>query len=164
MTWLNNDGLLVKFGTEKAVPEVAGEYKTYGATRTVECVLDLTTLTASSAIIAGVDNARFPTGAQIESVEVVTEVAATGSGAVFNLGFIKNDRSTALDADGLIAALPLASVDAAGERTLLTVGASYAGALIGTSLTDVGPYLVADYDTAAFTAGKVRIRINFHVV
>lgn len=158
--WLNADGLYQKYGTSKADVETAGEYKTFGSNRVIECVLDLTTLGTSPAIIS--DNLRFPITQQIELVEVFTETAATGTGAVLNVGLIKADRSTQLDYDGLVAGLPLTSVDTIGEKTTLNVGSTYAGALIGTATTDVGAYLCADYDTAAFTAGKVRIRVQLH--
>lgn len=35
-SWMNQDGLYLQFGTQKAVPEVGGEYMVYGPYRTVE--------------------------------------------------------------------------------------------------------------------------------
>lgn len=161
MAWLNPDGLYLKYGTEKATATKAGHYKTFGELREVELTLsDLTTLGASSAIVN--DVTMLPAGARIEEVEVVCETVATSSGsAALNIGLIREDRTTALDADGLVAALALTSIDGAGEKTVLRLGSTSAGALIGTTLAYAG-LLVADYDTAAYTAGAVRIRIRYY--
>lgn len=40
-TWLNQDGLYLQFGTQKAVPEVGGEYMVYGDIREVETYICL---------------------------------------------------------------------------------------------------------------------------
>lgn len=40
-TWLNQDGLYLQFGTQKAVPEVGGEYLVYGDIREVETYICL---------------------------------------------------------------------------------------------------------------------------
>lgn len=162
--WTNSDGLYLEFGTSKPAVDVAGEYKTYGDFREVNIRIDdLTTLTAGAAIIS--QNFRFPKGCRIARVDVIADVAATGSGAVLNLGLIQEDRSTAMTgttpAQAFIAALPVTSFDAVGETTSLTVGSTYAGSFIGTSTTEVG-YLTADYDTAAFTAGALNIRIFYY--
>jgi len=103
----------------------------------------------------------FPKNARIERVDVITETAVTSSGSgVMNIGFNRTDRTTALDVDGLVAALPVASFNAAGETVSLTAGSTYAGALIGTTTAYAGVF-VADYDTADFTAGKVVIRVYY---
>lgn len=160
MAYTNADGLYLQWGTEKTVPNVAGEYKTYGRLRDIEIKLDLTTVGTNSTIIS--DTTFFPKGARIEEVEIFTQTAATGATAVLNLGLIRADRTTAYDADGFIAALALTAIDTAGEKTVLRVGSTGAGAFIGTTLANVG-LLVADWDTAAFTAGVLIIRIRYYV-
>lgn len=159
--WLDNDGLYHKYGPDKATPNVAGEYRTNGALREVEVKITLTALATGSTILS--DQVFIPAGVRIEEVEVVTTTAATSGGsAVLNVGLIRTDRSTAIDADGLIAAMALTTHDAAGEKTVLRVGSTGAGALIGTTTANVG-YLVADYDTAAYTAGVVVVRVRYMV-
>jgi hypothetical protein len=39
--WLNQDGLYLQFGTQKAVPEVGGDYLMYGSTRELETMISL---------------------------------------------------------------------------------------------------------------------------
>lgn len=38
-SWLNNDGMYLQFGTQKAVPELAGDYKAYAANRVLEILI-----------------------------------------------------------------------------------------------------------------------------
>lgn len=158
---INDDGLLVKFGTGEATVGIAGEVNSMNNEHIVELELTATSLADASAIFS--QHTVIPSGAFIRRVEVQTEVAVTSGGAAtLNVGLNKLDRTTAIDADGLVAALALASFNAAGETVLLTTGATGAGALIGTVLAFPG-ILVADFDTAAFTAGKVIIRIVWYM-
>ena len=162
MAWVNNDGLVVLFDKEEATDSLAGELPASGAYRTVQVVIpDLTTLGTASTLLD--DFTSIPDGARIAKVTVITDTAVTSGGAaVLNIGLLKLDRSTAIDADGLVAALPIASFNAAGETVELTAGVTYGGALLGTTITDAG-LLYADYDTAAFTAGAIRVLIDFYI-
>ncbi len=160
-TWLNKDGLYVKFGTAQADKNNGGEYHFDGPRHLIEVKLDLTKVTATDGSYIVSDTIFFPKNARIEQVDVVTETAATGTGAVLNVGLVKTDRSTEIDFNGFIAALPQTSMTPAGKTTQLHEGDTDAGALIGTTTANTG-YIVADYDTAAFTAGVAIIRIYYH--
>lgn len=159
MSWYNSDGLLVKFGTEEGAVGKAGEYVTTGPLRMVEVTFALTGLGTAAAILD--DHVVIPAGALIEKVTLVNKVLATSGGsATLNVGFIRSDRTTENDYDGLIAAGALATFNTKGETVDYTVGSTAAGALLGTALT-YDSYITADYDTAAFTAGTVSVRIYF---
>ena len=160
--WMNSDGLYVKFGTDEAVTTTAGTYPTMvsGQHVTELRIPALTALGTAAAIQA--DTTIIPSGVTIARVEVVAETAATSSGsAALNIGLSRLDRSTELDYDGLVAALALTAIDAAGETTALTKGSTGAGALIGTKLANAG-LLTADYDTAAYTAGELVVRVYWY--
>ena len=163
-SWLNADSLFLKFGTQKAVPEIAGEFLSYGQTRDVEVLVDLTSTnvnqywsTASSPVGFGVTNAAnspliisdteiFPasitTGSKlfIESIEVITLTGMTvGSGATgISLGVISaNDRATIPSggSTALVNALANASFTTTGQKVILTTGSTSAGGYIGTAAT-----------------------------
>lgn len=153
-TWLNDDGLYIKYNLDEGVSTASGgEYKTYGPTRQIEVEIDLTDLTATSTIIN--DVVMVPANAQIESVEVVAEVAATGTGAVLNVGLVRLDRTTTYDSDGFVAAAALSTLDTVGEKT------AGAGTLVGTILANAG-LIVADRGAvAAFTDGRAVVRVNY---
>lgn len=162
MAWVNNDGLVVLFDKEEATTAKAGELPSAGPTRTVEVKIPLLTALAATPTLLD-DFVSIPDNARIAKVTVVTDTAVTSGGsAVLNLGVRKLDRTTAIDEDGFIAALPIASFNAAGETVVLTNGVTYGGALLGTTITDAG-LLYADYDTAAFTTGAIRVFIEFYI-
>jgi len=164
MSWYNSDGLLVKLGTEEGTVGIGGETGMTGDRRELAFdmsqALLLSLTSVAGAVILG-DNLWLPKNARIEEVEVevITAVTMTGSGT-FDLGLIRTDRSTQLDYDGLVAAAAKATLTPAGARLNLIAGSTAAGALIGTTLSNNG-YLVANYNTGAFTAGALRVRIKY---
>ena len=162
MAWKNNDGLYLKYGTEKATANKGGEFRLDGPLHMVEVKIDLTALTSSAAIVS--DQIFFPKNARIEEIEVVTHTAATSGGsATLDVGLQQTDRSTEIDYNGFVAALAKTAVDAAGEKNVIRVGSTGAGALIGTTNSTVG-YITANYGTAAFTAGVVYVRVKYYAV
>lgn len=159
--WYNNDGLRIKLGVDEAKVTRGGEYSTMGEFREYEVRFGLTALATTEAIQAyGV---LVPAGFFIEEVEVVASVAATSGGsATLDVGLIRQNTTTTYDDDGLVAALALTAIDAAGEKTVLRVGSTGAGAFIGTTLANTG-LITASYNTAAFTAGEVTVRVKGYV-
>lgn len=160
-SWYNTDGLFLEYGTTKAANDKAGWYPTKGGLREIETVFDLTSAisTAGGFIIS--DWTKVPTGMRIQEIEVQVQTACSGSGALLNLGLIQEDRSTEIDNDGLLIQLPMTSVSTQGQTLVIRQGSSFAGALVGSSVANVGQ-LVADWDTAAFTAGTLRIKIRMY--
>jgi hypothetical protein len=160
-TWLDSDGLYHKFGTTKTTANTAGEYEFDGALHFMECTIDLTTLGATNGGNILSDVTELPSGVIVSEIQLLTETAATGSGAVLNLGLIRQDRTTELDFNGFVAALAVTAFATLGTKVVINVGSTGAGALLGTVLANAG-LLVADYDTAAFTAGKLKVRIFYY--
>lgn len=160
MVWTNSDGLIVKFHRELGTVTKAGEFGTVsdGDQHVTELSISAMTALGTSAAVQD-QHVVLPSGARIEKVEIITTTACTSGGsAVLNIGLQRLDRSTELDYDGLVAALALASFNAAGETYTMTAGVTGAGALVGTALANAG-VLTADYDTAAFTAGAIKVKI-----
>lgn len=158
-TWKNNDGLFVEFGTSQTVSETAGEHATLGKLREVEVQIDLTKLTTTPTIIS--NNFKFPAGMRIQQIIVNTHTAAVGASATLDIGLQKEDRLTEIDYNGLVAALPLASLDVAGETTSITAGTTGAGVLVGGTTSEPG-YLTANANAAVFTQGSVHVRIYYY--
>lgn len=63
-TWNNQDGLYLQFGTQKAVPEIGGDYLVYGETREIEQLIPLVPmqLTASGQLVAAPPTSFSGTG------------------------------------------------------------------------------------------------------
>lgn len=160
-TVINADGLTLKYGTDRATTGKGGEYVTVGATRELELKLTLTDLTESEVIQS--EGGVLPAGARIQEIEVVTHTAAA-TGAAIDLGLIRLDRTTEVDYDGLLAAFPTASMNAAGEKVVIVDNTTYDGAVVGTTLVNPA-YITASRTTAtAFTAGVVYVRIRYYVL
>lgn len=161
--WINSDGLAIRLGNTEAEVTRGGEVNSFGPDRIWEFVVDLANLGSATAVLEDTQDILLPAGLFISEVEIVNETAATSGGsATLNLGLIRQDLSTTYDADGLVAAAALSTFDSAGETSVLRVGSSGAGAFLGTALAYTG-YLVADYDTAAFTAGRLLVRVKGYV-
>lgn len=94
--WINADGLPLQFGTQKAVPEVAGDYIVYGETREIESLIPLVPLqlTASGLQIPAAPTSfsgtSLPSAAGITSMTTmiplqITAPVVTTSGGVLTL-------------------------------------------------------------------------------
>lgn len=160
MAYYDSSGLLRKYGTEKTVPLTGGEYRKNGHLREIELKIDLTTLTQSEVIQS--DQVYIPKNARLQEVEIVTHTAAA-TGVAIDLGLIRTDRTTEIDYDGLLAAFPTASMNAAGEKNVITDNTTYDGALIGTTLANVGFVTCSATTATAFTAGVIYVTIRYYV-
>lgn len=157
-TWTNNDGLYIKYGQTEVTPSIGGTVVSYGEVQKIEFDLDLTTLTDTAAVL--MDNVVIPDNSIITKVTVfVTEVTA-GTNSNLNLGLHQLDRTTAVDADGLLAAADAWHTSAIGTVTEYVVGTTEAGADVG-QLTTVPCLIVGYYDTGAYTDGTLKIVIEF---
>lgn len=160
MVWLNNDGLTVKFGKEEGDAGKGGQYRTDGPLRMAEVEINGTDIGSTATLVDR--HTIIPNGARIEKVEVVAETAFTSGGAAtLDVGLVDQDESTAIDDDGLVAALALTSIDASGDVVELVQGSTGHGALVGTTLSNAG-YITVHYGTAAYTAGRAVIRVYYY--
>lgn len=160
--WINSDGLVVRLGTTEAEVTRWGQISDGGSTLIWEGSIDLVNLGSASAILEDAQDVVFPSGIMTFEVTVGTEIAATGTGATLNLGLIKQDRTSVGSATGFLSAAPLTDFATVGSLKKYAVGVTGIGGYAGVSTTYAG-VLCADYDTAAFTAGRIWIRIAAEV-
>lgn len=160
--WTNNDGLFIQYGTSKAVPTTMGDFLSLGEWRDIEFTVTLSTLTATPAIQG--NTTFFPTGVFVESVNVKTEIAATGA-STLSIGTMRADRTTAISNIAFVNVGLLANMDLAGEEVTYTAAATPAGggAIIGTttSFPDGFAYITATGTATPFTTGVVKVRIRY---
>lgn len=173
MTWINNDGLMVRFDREKGAKVVGGAISKSDK-HLIEFVVPYTAVLSDTPTIlapeAGVYGVEVPKGLRIEAVEIIAETAFTSSGTIgsstFVVGLKKwSDFSTELDHDGLTAAGFVGSrIDAQGERTYVEIGTTGVGALVGTTIAENGVIVVSNSAHAShpYTAGQARVRIFGH--
>lgn len=176
-TWLNGDNLYLKFGRDEGHSnDPAGSY-CYGenGSQVLEITLDLAELTQTETIAN--DVAVLPDNALIESVEVLTLVAAaTGTAIDVGLCHISRDTSDSeftADPNGLLAAFAAATMSVVGERVTfygptsanteesLPASITTGGDMIGDVTTAPCLITASMTDATAFTAGRVKIRIKY---
>jgi hypothetical protein len=156
MSYTNDDGLYIKFGTAKVEPaNVGGQLKSYGENRVVEITFAYDDLAATGTEKILGDQVGLPDGCVLEKAEFFVEEAFVGATATLSFGVIRRDRSTAVDADGIDQTIAVTAIDAIGDTVTCD------GALIGTVLTN-GGLITATEGTAAFTAGKGTLRVFWH--
>lgn len=156
-TWTNDDGLPIEYGTAQATVSTGGHVDKSGESVKLVAEFDLATLADASATVGFVDEHEIPEGAIIRSVTTTVLTAATSGGsAVLDIGVIdaSADASGTDDDDGFDAAIAVAALTPAGTAIAGN------GALVGTVL-DASYHLAASYDTAAFTAGRVEVIVEY---
>lgn len=170
-TWLNDDGLFIRYGSEEAANARGGEISMPNQ-HVVEFDIDYTdALSATAAILGRADGSygvKVSEGARIEEVEIVVLTAFTSSGtigsATLEIGLKKVSDETDLDADAFTTTSFVgSSLDAVGEKTVIRVGSTGAGSALGTTLSESGLVAVRNSAHAShpFTAGKARVRVVY---
>lgn len=162
-TWLNSDGLYIKYGQTEATVGKAGEFMdpAEGTVHCVELRLDLAVVAASTTPYIVSDTVTIPNGAWIREVKVFVSEETAGVNANLDLGLIDQDRTTELDYNGLLAAADAFNGGTdVGTEVIFVKGTTEAGALVGTRLSNTG-LVTANYDTAAFTDGTLFVTIKY---
>lgn len=169
-TWSNSDGLIVGFGTHTVDNQVPAITSNIGAVKTASFVIqgtlleDIGALTAASLYPQGF---VIPRGSKIQRATLTpSEAFTSGGAATLTIGTVKWDAvGTVDDLDGIDATIAITAIDAIGESVLCD-GALVNGTVVtsicgNVSNTDVR--IVAGFGTAAFTAGKALLTIEFIV-
>lgn len=155
MSYKNKDGLWVKTNGDE------GKLTPGGATAVskkqfLDLEIDATTIGTTAVINA--DDAYLPVGAYITGAWILVDTALTSGGsATLTVGLFKDDGS-AVDADGIDAAIALTALDAAGD--VVKCDGAAVGGVVQTSATD-RTYVGLTYGTAAFTGGKFRLVVEW---
>lgn len=165
--WINSDGLLVNFGTDRARASRGGQYSRLAdGQEVVSVIINLAGLpTAASGneqIVA--DNVFIPNGAFITKVIVTVLKEPTTSGSPnLDLGLCDQDRATEIDFNGFLAATDTWETGTdLGKVEEYKVGTTEVGALVGTKITNTG-LITASPDTADWTAGVVKCDIFYYM-
>lgn len=161
-SWMNNDGLYLQYGTDKARATTMGDFMQPGETRQIEFTLTPSTLTTSP-VVQG-NSCTLPSGVFIEEVETNVENVAPAGGTSISIGTLRADRSTVVSNTAILNAQALTSHDAVGETNVYNVGsAGGGGGLLGTvtSFTDGFAYISALCAGTYTGAGTIKVRIRY---
>ena len=156
MAWENEDGLDVKFGTERATVRIDGT-KNAEDHRMVVYLSDATALgTTDTAAVTEPTEAFIPAGAVITRAYFVVDTAFTSGGsATLDIG-TKQKAGTNIDDDGIDAAVAVAALAA---NAVIDCD----GALVPGRAVTYDSYIMWTYNTAAFTAGAGRLVVEYTI-
>jgi hypothetical protein len=157
--WHDNAGLYQVYGVDQAATQNGGEYRNNSNEREIEIQINLATLTETETVLF--DNVFMPAGVKITEIEILVETAAA-TGTAIDVGFIRTDRATEIDYDGLLAAFVTATMTV-GNKVVLRKGGTQAGAMVGSGVatTNVGLITASRTTATAFTAGLIKLTIRY---
>ena len=166
--WVNADGLRVKFGAHEGELGRGGVVGLSPEVNISEFTIDWTVMAlgtdATHNVVFDYD-AVFPQGGVLERAEFVVTEVWTGSSTTINFGLIeRDDFTTIIDADGIMAAVPLTVMDLIGNRVHSEPKGgypdvtTYEGAQLGIALT-ADALLTGFWLTGVPTAGTGLLRI-----
>jgi hypothetical protein len=167
-TWLNNDGLLQKFGNDQATPARVGKHSTDGEYQ--ELVVRIVgTEVGANASPTIYKEVGIPQGAQIESAKIYVKTAfdSAADNATLTIGVWSDDGDgtyTVVDADGIDATVAQTALDPTGDTVACDGAMTVSPASkIAVSNNERDVYISAEYGTAAFTAGEADLVVRYRM-
>lgn len=183
-SWLNPDGLYLKFGTSGttgtpnegvSLQNIGQHQSVFSGEHYLEIPLVLSSLTETESIQS--DVAILPDNSLITAVEVVT-VTAAATGTAIDVGLIHISRNASdseftADPNGLLAAFVTGSMDTPGQTVRffasgtanseesLPASVTTGGDMVGDITTAPCLITASRTDATAFTAGRVLIRVYY---
>lgn len=169
--WINDDGLVVRFGTLRSEKAKVASYVSDGPRRYAEFLVQASDLPDSDTGGAAVSeilsyDVRIPEGAYLEAVEIVPGTTWTGTETpVLSVGLTPSDEldpgDTGAETDWYIDAATIAELNAGGENV-----AGWLGSGDGTVTTFPSVVTVTVSTTinpGGFTAGDMAVRVRWSV-
>lgn len=152
-------GLYQVSGVDSAATQNGGEYRNNGKEREIEVTINLASLTETETVLF--DNIFMPAGMKITEVEIFVETAAA-TGTAIDVGFVRTDRTTEIDYDGVLAAFVTATMTV-GNKIVLRKSGTQAGAMVGSGVAtaNVGHITASRTTATAFTAGQIKVTIRY---
>lgn len=165
--WDNSDGLVVGFGT-RDVSRAPHRINDEGSLQKIYMDFDWADLPVTS--VAATDDQLvhgpvIPNGAVLVSAQL-TVLEAFAGGTSISFGVYNADTAAAVDDNGIIDAEVTADIDAIGDivnYTIANIGASGAGADLGTAVATAGGVRVAGFAVGTFTAGKALLEVCYQL-
>lgn len=175
-TWVNSDGLLVRYGPTESTSGTGGAYEDHeGGTEIFEFRLILANLgsaaTGTGALADPNGTIMFPATGVLEKVELFVEVAAAGSSATLSMGFLNastggsagtmgtptgtfTNQTTDSSGNGILNAETQSHLGTLGRRWIYTVSGGFLDGAPGTTSSQQGTLLgaVPAYDVLMPTA------------
>lgn len=161
MTWINADGLTIKFGNEQAEQAKGGKVLTTSGSEGI-LELDIVGVDVPSTDAPIEKRIGVPQGATIVSATLYVTTAFTSGGlATLDVGLMADDGDgtySTEDDDGLLSAIAVATL---ADGAQVTIDGAYATTQVGTETHDRDYVVSYGYNTAAFTAGVGKLVVKY---
>lgn len=149
----------------RTIGNYGGETQLVGNMHNTKVVIKGTELDDTFADV--LQDVAVPAGAIIQSCTLRVTEAFVGATATLDIGWYYINSSgalTALDADGIDAAIAVTAIDAIGD-TIVCDGALAGASALGDQLAETASsyFVGASYNTAAFTAGEAELSIEWYM-
>lgn len=155
MSYTNADGLRVVTDADQGTARDQG-VTTVNAVKTLVLEIPDATAIPSSAAAPIADAPFIPAGSYIRSASLLVETAFTSGGsATLTIG-TQTAAGAAIDADGIDATVAVAAL---GANAAVACNGAQVGGAVTVGAADA--YLSFLYGTAAFTAGKAKVVIEY---
>lgn len=156
-TWVNNDGLPIRFGVDQAETGEGGQFRWHGPYAEYEFDVIWNEVEAFGTVTYLGRSVRIPDGDLLtEATFEVSEAFSTASSPTLTFGFHNAD-GTAYDADGIDATIAATAIDAVGDTVVCD------GDLVNKVLANPAKkysYVTCTVGTANFTSGKGKLRLK----
>lgn len=161
-TWTNEDGLKVNFNLDASEQYPGGTTTTRGSERELVIIYD--SQNPGNLETAGNTDGRepkIPAGARITDANLhITTAFTSGGSATLTIGVAEED-GTAIDADGIDAAIALTAIDAVDD--VVQCDGALVGGVVAVDSTTTGGYVYFTPAVAALTAGVAKLVITYQV-
>lgn len=152
---VNDDGLKVRFNLNQAEEADRGT-TAVGVRRAVKVdITDATALATSDTSVPTGDEVSIPAGAYIVNAYYIVKTAHTSGGSATLTFGLKNSAGSAIDADGIDAAIAVAAL---GANAAVNCDGAYVGGALKLASE---AWITAIYATAAFTAGAGTLVVEY---
>ncbi len=161
--WVNDDGLEVRFGTEKATLRLGGRLSTYGAMGEARVKILGAKVPSTDAPID--KKVTIPSNSYLDAVTsqlFVDTVFASGGSATLDIGLMNDDGDgtySTLDDNGVDAAIAVGTL--ALDYDTVPDGAQMGTSPVNSSTATLPLAISYGYNTAAFTAGAATLVLRY---
>lgn len=159
MTWDNEDGLIIRFGTERAEVLDAAGGTANAAYKTLVHKFAFGDIATTDVTVPNPNEAFLPADSVMMRATLYVTTGFVGATGVLDIG-LKTADGTNTDDDGIDAAIAVTALNVVGDTILCNGDLIVDGDLTAVRFTEA-QYIMTTWDTAAFTAGAATLVVEY---
>ena len=158
MTWSNEDGLIVRYGTERSAVLKNGGQSTV-AHKTLIHKFDFNDIAPTDVTVPNPNEAALPADSVITRATLYVTTGFVGPTGVLDIG-LKVAAGTNTDDQGIDSAIAVTALDVVGD-TIICDGDYIVDSDLTAKRLTAPQYIMTTWDTAAFTAGAATLVVEY---